>query len=154
MATYNLNAADLVTLLQTTVTQPTSGLILNTLIANGEYPGPISSLVGVQTDLYNSSASSLIPTGTELELLTLPTSTGDPTLAPLAPHPTVGPATPVFNFNFLSPGGVVIAAGDQADIVTDYNTGTKGDTLLGGGGNEYLARRRARREHPVRRLRR
>jgi hypothetical protein len=139
MATYNLNAADLVTLLQTTVTQPTGGLILNTLIHNGEYPGPISSLVGVQTDLYNSSTTSLIPTGTELELLTLPTSTGDPILAPGEPVPVVGPTTPVFNFNFFSPGGVVIAAGDQADIVTDYNSGTKADTLLGGGGNEYLS---------------
>jgi hypothetical protein len=139
MATYNLSAADLVTLLQTTVTQPTDGLILGTLIHNGEYPGPISSLVGVQTDLYNSSTSSIIPTGTQLELLTLPTSTGDSMAAASAPTPVVGPTTPVYNFSFLSPGGVVIAAGDQADIVADYNTGTKSDTLLGGGGNEYLS---------------
>ena len=44
MATYQLNASDLITLLASTVQSNTGGAIINTLIQNGEFPGPIGGL--------------------------------------------------------------------------------------------------------------
>jgi Ca2+-binding RTX toxin-like protein len=141
MPTYNLDAADLITLLRSTDQLTTDGQILEALIQNGEFPGPISSLYHVETDIGPSGGSSLptqddvIASGAELELITLPTSTAV-TGSPF-PAPTIGSASPVTAFNFVSPGGVVIGVGDQAVDVTDFGAGH--DTLVGGAGYERLA---------------
>jgi Ca2+-binding RTX toxin-like protein len=143
MATYNLNAADLITLLASTVQPTTGGSILEALINNGEFPGPVGATYGVETDIGPSGGSVLpdqnitIPATingfpTQLELITLPTSTA--VTGSTFPTPGVGPVTPVTNFTFTSPGGIVIGVGDQAVDVVDKGPG--GDTLVGGAGFE------------------
>jgi Ca2+-binding RTX toxin-like protein len=132
MATYNLNAGDLITLLKSTVTDPSQNAILAQLAINGDLT---SNTNGVFTELYNSSATTLVPAGTILDLLTLPTSTSIPGSS--YPTPTVGAATPSGDITLVSQGGLLVAAGDQADTVTDIDTGGT-DTLLGGAGFEKL----------------
>jgi Ca2+-binding RTX toxin-like protein len=131
MATYNLNAGDLITLLKSTVTDPTQNAILAQLAINGELT---NSTNGVATQLYTAGGTTLVPSGTILDLLTLPTSTSTGTSYPA---PTVGPSSPSTSISLVSQGGLIIAAGDQSDIVTDIDTGAT-DTLLGGAGFEYL----------------
>src|SRR5579863_10228168 len=139
MATYNLNAADLITLLNSTVVPSTEGHILEALINSGEFP---QGAVAVETDIGPSggvptSAQNIaIAPGTQFELITLPTSTWVPSAT--YPAPTVGPAGATSVFSFTSPGGVIIGAGDQAVTVLDSNTSGTGDTLLGGAGYEKL----------------
>jgi Ca2+-binding RTX toxin-like protein len=132
MATYNLNAGDLITLLKSTVTKPSQDAILAQLAINGELTNDTN---GVATQLYTSGGTTLVPAGTILDLLTLPTSTSTPG-SPF-PAPTVGAASPSTNISLVSQGGLIIAAGDQADAITDLNTGAT-DTLLGGAGFERL----------------
>jgi Ca2+-binding RTX toxin-like protein len=132
MATYNLNAGDLITLLKSTVTDPSQNAILAQLAINGELTNNTN---GVFTQLYNSSGTTLVPSGTILDLLTLPTSTS--IAGSSYPAPTVGPATPSNDITLVSQGGLIVAAGDQADSVFDVDTGAT-DTLLGGAGFERL----------------
>jgi Ca2+-binding RTX toxin-like protein len=132
MATYNLDASDLITLLKSTVTDPTYNAVLSRLVLNGDIG---TSTVGVDTELYSSGGTSLVPAGTILDLLTLPTSTA--VTGASFPAPTVGASLPSTSFTLVSSGGLVIAAGDQADNVTDISSG-KVDTLIGGAGFEKL----------------
>ncbi len=140
MATYQLNAADLLTLLASTTVASTDALIQKTLLDEGLLTGPITNLVGVQTNgpIGGVPAGNdvTIATGTKLEILTIANSTADSSATYTQPT-TPGPSTPVTIFDFTSPGGVVIASGDQATTVVDTST-TGGDTLLGGAGSEKL----------------
>jgi Ca2+-binding RTX toxin-like protein len=132
MATYNLNAGDLITLLKSTVTDPSQNAILAQLAISGDLT---SNTNGVFTELYNSGGTTLVPAGTILDLLTLPTSTSIPGSS--YPTPTVGAATPSTDITLVSQGGLLVAAGDQADSIFDIDTGGT-DTLLGGAGFERL----------------
>jgi len=140
MATYQLNAASLLTLLASTTVASTDALIQKTLLDEGLLTGPVTNLIGVQTDgpigVVGLANDVTITAGTKLELLTIPNSTSDPTATytqPTAP----GATTPITIYDFTSPGGVVIASGDQATTIVDTSA-TGGDTLLGGAGNEKL----------------
>lgn len=87
MATYNLNAADLITLLQSTVTPSTEGAILDALIHNGDFP-QANDVYNTQTNVGPGLNSPPLTTqdiviGSPnftpiLELITLPTSTDVP----------------------------------------------------------------------------
>ena len=146
MATYNLNAADLITLLASTVQNKTAGAILQTLEQNGSFPYPGGGGLGTATFTGPSGGSTLaaqndtIPStsqslNTKFALIDLPTSTADPTAA--YPQPGTVPSGTSTVFSFTSPGGVVIASGDQNVVVKDSGLG--GDTLVGGAGSEKLA---------------
>jgi Ca2+-binding RTX toxin-like protein len=140
MATYQLNAADLLTLLASTTVASTDALIQKTLLDNNLLTGPITNLVGVQTNgpigSVPSSNDVAIAAGVKLEVLTIANSTVDPNATYTQPTDP-GPDAPVTIFDFTSFGGVVIASGDQATTVIDTSA-NGGDTLLGGAGAEKL----------------
>jgi Ca2+-binding RTX toxin-like protein len=136
MATYTLSATDLLTLLQSTETSSTVGTILDTLVHNSLFPAPT---IQVQTDgpvgTVPANNNLVINPGTQFEQVVIPTST-DVTGA-IYPPPTIAASTtPATTFNFLSPGNVVIAAGDQNVHINDTSGGS--DTLIGGAGAERL----------------
>ena len=146
MSTYNLAASDLITLLNSTVTSPTAGVILSTLL--NQFPDALLiGTTGVNTtngpsdvtdahfpiNQYDSVAGS----GIELELITVPTSTiSGTTFVPGVAGTTV--QTGITPMNISTAGGVVIGAGDQFVAVLDYNSGSKADTLIGGAYKERL----------------
>src|SRR4051794_14089260 len=141
MATYQLNAADLLTLLASTVTPGTESQILQQILAHGVFPSGPNSLAHVETVAGPPGSvppvnNDTVAPGTKLELITIPTST--PITGSSFPAPTVGGGAPSAKFNFTNPtGNVIFAAGDQA--VTLFDLGTAGgDTLIGGAGFERL----------------
>jgi Ca2+-binding RTX toxin-like protein len=141
MTTYNLNAGDLLTLLDSTVTSTTAGSILTALVNNGEFPGYINSLFGVETQAgppgggLPAVADDTVSAGTKIELITIPTSQ---TSGTILTAPTAGALSPSEVFNFTNTvGGVVFVAGDQSVTINDLGT-LGGDTLVGGAGFEKL----------------
>ena len=144
MATYNLAASDLITLLQSTDQTQTGRAILESVVSAFSSAFPFSNTSVQQTNGpantvpagYASAASDTIGAGVQLELITLPTSTS--ITGSLFPTPAVGTETSASTISLTSLGGVVIGAGDQFVVVSDKNTGPTADTLIGGAGKEKL----------------
>jgi len=142
MGTYSLHAADLLTLLASTVTPGTESEVLQVLIKDGLFPLVNSDVTKVETHLGPSASGPQPPPvnnftvtpGEKVELITLPTSTSDPS-QPFPPPPVGTGAPTVFNFTNTTPG-VVFIAGDQNVTLNDFGSG--GDTLIGGAGFERL----------------
>ena len=154
MATYNLAASDLLTLLNSTVTQATARAILESVEGafGSAFPfsptgvnttnGP-SSVISANFPVQNSdkvAATSTLngttPTSSyaiDLELITVPTSTITGSSSAQSP----GTETSQASIALSTLGGIVIGVGDQNVSVTDTNSGTKSDTLIGGA---YLER--------------
>jgi Ca2+-binding RTX toxin-like protein len=138
MATYNLAASDLITLLNSTVTTQTGRAILESIESafNSAFPfantsvqtsnGPADTVPGG----YKIDYSATVAAGTQLELIALPGSTS----VTGATYTTVSAGTETVKtaFTINTSGGVVIGAGDQYVGLTDYNSSTTADTLIGG----------------------
>jgi hypothetical protein len=144
MATYNLAAGDLITLLNSTVTSPTANAILSTLLIADA--GVLTGLNGVQTTEGPSDVTDphfpvnefdSVGSGISLELITVPTSTtSGSTYVPGAAGTAA--QTAITPMNISTAGGVVIGAGDQFVSLIDYNSGGTADTLVGGAYKERL----------------
>ncbi len=153
MATYNLAASDLITLLNSTVTNQTGRLILETLLGDPAAGFPFDKTGVNTTNGPSDTTSPTFPvTGFDivpgmatdsggaytvaLELITVPgstTLTGSPFTVGAVGAETIN--TPI---NITTAGGLVVAAGDQYVAVIDHNTGTAADTMVGGAGLERL----------------
>ena len=140
MATYQLNAADLLTLLASTVTASTEQNIIDALTAAGKMPSG-SQTINVQTNEGPPDSSGVfddtIASGIDLELITTSHSSTVP--GANFPTPTVGPSMPSATYNFKSSGGVVIATGDQAVTINDVDGGSAADTLVSGAGYQHYS---------------
>ena len=146
MATYNLSAADLITLLNSTTTTTTGKAILDSVSSAFPSAFPFGT-TSVQTDTgpadtvpggYTVTSNDTVPAGTQLELITVPGSTtlsGSSFTAGTSGTSLQSAITPI---TLTTSGGVVIGAGDQYVSVLDSNTGSTADTLIGGAYLEKL----------------
>ena len=147
--TYNLAATDLITLLNSTVTNQTGAAILDSISSAFKGDAFPFGKTSVQTSNgpvdtpppypagYKFDQSTVVAAGTQLELIVLPGSTSV-TGSTYTTISGAGMEATRTDFTFLTSGDVVIGAGDQNVAVTDYNSGTAPDTLIGGVGTEKL----------------
>jgi Ca2+-binding RTX toxin-like protein len=157
MATYNLAASDLITLLHSTVASPAGKLILETLMADSPFAGfpfdntgvnttngpsdttspsfPITSFDTVPSTSTTSGGVATPSYNIALELITVPTSTISGSIFTAG---VIGSETLNTPINITTVGGLVVAAGDQYVAVIDYNNGSAADTLVGGAFQERL----------------
>lgn len=146
MATYNLTATDLITLLNSTVTTPTGKAILDSVSSAFDTAFPFGN-TSVQTttgpadtapSTYAITYNDTVAAGVQLDLIVVPGSTavtGAPFTAGQAGTSMQTAITPI---TLTTAGGVVLAAGDQFTSLLDKNMGTAADTLIGGAYQEKL----------------
>jgi hypothetical protein len=143
MATYNLAAADLLTLLGSTLSPQTEQAVLESLSSafGSSFLSGISNIVTAAgpsdtSTSGNGYSSTTLPAGTQLFVVTTPNSTD--ITGSSYDSTTAGNQSTGTYMNVVSPGGVAMLAGDQSVTVADQNTGGVPDTLLGGAGREKL----------------